>query len=100
MSWDVVGFSMSAKEWALDTADMGWRFLVNLDSTIEENMGKLPNGAATHAGCHSLTSTDEALSENSQPLLVSETDISIELPRSVISRSRAQGHVHSAGVEG
>jgi hypothetical protein len=50
----------SAKEWALDTADMGWQFLVNLDETVKKNKNKiirhyLPNGAATRAGRRSLT---------------------------------------------
>ena len=44
---------MSAKEWALDTADMG--------KIIK---GHLPYGAATRAGRHSLTGADESSSES------------------------------------
>jgi hypothetical protein len=35
--FDHLRLSMSAQGWALDAADMGWRFLVSLDKTVKKN---------------------------------------------------------------
>jgi hypothetical protein len=83
--FEYLRLTRSAKEWAVDTAEMGWRFLVNLDRTVQKNKGKiikdhLPNGPATRAGRRSQMSSDVSTSQDSRLVLSLEAEIPRELP--------------------